>query len=221
MTTQDLCNLFRVSMDKVNITSYPDFTNSEICIFLNQALLSLINTKFTGNNTRKVAFEGDIKRIADLQRLVTTSNITITVSATNIQNAFYVQLPTNFMLFVTSIVDYNNTFYPTLLVTHEKAKAFECTPYNNPWIKQPISYIENGQLFVIYDNKVITNVSETSVYLTYVTNPNVISASSLTDTFQFNDSVAYELINMAVIIALENIESQRMQTKSQFINTQE
>lgn len=221
MTTQDLCSLFRVSMDKVNITSYPDFTNSEICIFLNQGLLSLINTKFTGDNTRKVAFEGDVKRIADLQKLITTSNVAVTVSASNIQNAFYIQLPNNFMLFVTGIVGYNNTFYPMLLVTHEKAKSFECTPYNKPWIKYPISYIENGQLFVIYDNNIITNIANTSIYLTYVTNPNTINASSLTDIFQFNDSVAYELINMAVLIALENIESQRMQTKSQFINTQE
>ena len=60
MTTQDLCDLFNVSLDKQNITSYPNFTNTEICIFLNQALLSLVNTKFTGDNNRKVAFEGDM-----------------------------------------------------------------------------------------------------------------------------------------------------------------
>lgn len=221
MTTQDLCNLFMVSLDKSNITSYPDFTNTEICIFLNQALLSLVNTKFTGNNDRKIAFEGDIKRIADLQKLVTTTNISSVNVVSHISNAFQLTLPTNFMLFVTGIVDYNSTFYPVVLTTHEKAKAFESTPYNNPWIKYPTCYIENGNFVVLYDTTIVKDKSKVSMYITYVANPNVLSASNLTDVFQFNDSVAYELINLATIIALENIESQRMQTKGQLLNTQE
>lgn len=221
MTTQDLCDLFNVSLDKQNVTSYPGFTNTEICIFLNQALLSLVNTKFTGDNSRKVAFEGDIKRIADLQKLVITTNVSSVSVVSYISNAFCLTLPTNFMLFITGIVNYNSVFYPIMLTTHEKAKAFEQTTYNNPWIKRPISYIENGQLFVLYDTNIIKNTNLLNLYLTYVTNPNVINASSLTDVFQFNDSVAYELINLAVVMALENIESQRMQTKGQLLNTQE
>jgi hypothetical protein len=48
----------------------------------------LVNTKFTGNNDRKIAFEGDIKRIADLQKLVTTTNISSVNVVSHISNAF-------------------------------------------------------------------------------------------------------------------------------------
>ena len=52
----------------------PAFLPEEIDYWLNQGLYQEINTKFTGNNGSKIAFEGSIKRTHDLENLIRTDN---------------------------------------------------------------------------------------------------------------------------------------------------
>lgn len=78
MTHKDIYEKFMIEYDKENVTtSYPSLTEYEIATLLDKAYLALIAQKFTGNNTRKVSFEGDEKAVEDLQPLIRTitSNI--------------------------------------------------------------------------------------------------------------------------------------------------
>lgn len=78
MTHKDIYEKFMIEYDKENVTtSYPSLTEYEIATLLDKAYLALIAQKFTGNNTRKVPFEGDEKAVEDLQPLIrtTTSNV--------------------------------------------------------------------------------------------------------------------------------------------------
>jgi len=67
MTYNEIITKFKIEYDKANVTSsYPSLTEYEIATVLDKAYLNLIAQKFTGNNTRRAAFETDYKIVADL-----------------------------------------------------------------------------------------------------------------------------------------------------------
>ena len=76
MTYADIKKKFLIEYDKANVTSsYPSLTDYEIATILDKAYLALIAEKVTGNNPRRQDFEGDVKAISDLQKLISTDEI--------------------------------------------------------------------------------------------------------------------------------------------------
>lgn len=76
MTYADIKKKFLIEYDKANVTSsYPSLTDYEIATILDKAYLALIAEKVTGNNPRRQVFEGDVKAISDLQKLIRTDEI--------------------------------------------------------------------------------------------------------------------------------------------------
>ena len=60
-----------IEYDKMTTTSsYPSLTDYEILTILDKAYLAVVSNKFTGNNARKVGFEGDNKAIEDIRALI-------------------------------------------------------------------------------------------------------------------------------------------------------
>ena len=77
MTHKDIYTKFMIEYDKANVTSsYPSLTEYEIATVLDKAYNALIAQKITGNNIRRVTFEGDLKAVTDLQPLVVNSTLT-------------------------------------------------------------------------------------------------------------------------------------------------
>jgi hypothetical protein len=60
-----------------------------------------------------------------------------------------------------------------------------------------------------------------TIDITYVKYPEKINNKSDNDITEVPDRVLYEVINRAVLIALENIESKRTETKINLNNLQE
>lgn len=80
MTYADIKTKFLIEYDKANVTSsYPSLTDYEIATILDKAYLALIAEKVTGNNPRRQVFEGDVKAISDLQKLIKTGKINANV----------------------------------------------------------------------------------------------------------------------------------------------
>lgn len=80
MTYADIKKKFLIEYDKANVTSsYPSLTDYEIATILDKAYLALIAEKVTGNNPRRQVFEGDVKAISDLQKLIRTAKINANV----------------------------------------------------------------------------------------------------------------------------------------------
>lgn len=80
MTYADIKKKFLIEYDKANVTSsYPSLTDYEIATILDKAYLALIAEKVTGNNPRRQVFEGDVKAISDLQKLIKTGKINANV----------------------------------------------------------------------------------------------------------------------------------------------
>lgn len=115
---------------------------------------------------------------------------------------------------------------PTKLVTHQIAQKFFTSSFNIPWIKVPVSYIEDGVLYVVYD--LLNTPQMDDATIVYIKKPNTFvkdlsipqegyvtyfEGDGPAYEFECNSTVAEELISLAVTFALENVESQRLNSK--------
>ena len=215
MTYENIYQKFMIEYDKAGITSsYPSLTEYEAATILDKAYLALIAQKVTGNNPRRSIVESDTKAVSDLKGLIATGGCTnVANSDSVVENRRKWSLPTGFLYFIGGTI--RNT--PMKLIPHESAEKFFYTPYNNPWIKIPVCYIEGDCLFTLEEyNQSYTDTDIVNV--TYIKEPskfanmqsNNINTST---TFECNDSMVEELISLAVTFALENVESSRLNTK--------
>ena len=126
---------------------------------------------------------------------------------------------------------------PVRLVPHYVAEKFFTSAFNMPWVKIPVCYIEQNTAYVVYDllNPPVVQDGST-VHLTYIKKPNTFvkdlslyngtdgasffdcpddATDSIKSQYEFecNGTVAEELISLAVTFALENVESQRLNSK--------
>lgn len=229
MAHNEIYTKFLIEYDKANVTSsYPSLTKYEIATILNKAYLALIAQKFTGNNVRQAPFEIDSKAISDLQPLITTTLLTkISRDTKYPTNCVVFNIPTDpkFLYYVSSRIQINEDQNTVTLVNHNDAQRFVETANNKPWIKNPVGYIEDGKFIVLYDNVKYQDDAQLQVTVgqssfTYIKEPQKFTDTSVVNSttpipFELNDTMAEELISLAVLMALENVESSRTQIKSQ------
>lgn len=243
MTHKDIYTKFMIEYDKANVaSSYPSLTEYEIATILDKAYNALIAQKFTGNNPRRSSFESDNKSISDLQPLIKTDMCTGSLDSTNSFSAnlpdeflYYISSCIEYTISEKSepMDKLAKRNINVKLVDHNTANKFLISPTNLPWVKTPVCYIECNKITVIYDS-MMQDVGP-DVYVTFIKKPNTFVKENLTEgtcftfvekkdkdgkvivpdeyKFECNDTVAEELISLAVTFALENVESQRLNTK--------
>lgn len=219
MTRDQLHIAFKIAMDKnsksIAFGGCPAFLPEEIDYWLNQGLYQEINTKFTGNNANKVAFEGSIKRTHDLENLIRTDRAISATKEANINRCYIANLFNgNRMFFVDAVLNFGNDKANVVLVSHEVSKNFRKTHNNNPWIEQPVGVIEDNTLYVYYDD-VSMNSSNYTIDVTYVKYPTKVEDLPTAGMDEIPEYMQFEVVNRAVELALEDIESRRVQTKTQ------
>ena len=219
MTRDQLHIAFKIAMDKnsqsISFGGCPAFLPEEIDYWLNQGLYQEINTKFTGNNTSKISFEGSVKRTHDLENLIKTdTNVVATNDVTS--NVCYIE---NFfsgkrMFFVDASLNFGNKKANVRLINHSDAQRFKKTHSNNPWIDIPVGTIHDNTLFVYYDSELM-KADQYTIDLTYVKYPTKVEDLPASGLDEIPEYMWYEIVNRAVELALEDIESKRVQTKTQ------
>ena len=226
MIVSEIHKAFKVMMDKnaeaVAFGGCPAFLPEEIDLFLNQAFIEIISNKFTGQNVLQTPFEGSVKRVADLESLVKTDKgISLALdSSTNVLTLENFSNTGKRMFYVTSVLHFNNTSSTCILVSHDDARKFLKTYNNDPWVDTPVATLEDNKLKVMIDTHSMN--SPYTIDITYVSFPPIIdSANANTDINVVPDRVLYEVINRATVIALENIESKRTESKVQINNLSE
>lgn len=105
MTHKDIYTKFMIEYDKANVTSsYPSLTEYEVATVLDKAYNALIAQKVTGNNVRRVGFEGDLKSVTDLQPLIVKDEFDSVergvIGLTDVDNTISVKLPDEFLYLV-------------------------------------------------------------------------------------------------------------------------
>jgi len=250
MTHKDIYTKFMIEYDKANVTSsYPSLTEYEVATVLDKAYNALIAQKITGNNLRRATFEADTKAIADLEPLVRRESKSLVHDEANVCKC---DVPEEMLYYITSYLKqtgspaghkdkednkfnpYDNVrerIIPVRLVDHNTATKFFSTSYNMPWIKTPVCYIENQNIYFVYDPLNPPTIENGSSDVVYIKKPNTFVKDLSVPTtgwvsyfdpgvgdnskyqFECNDTVAEELISLAVAFALENVESQRLNSK--------
>ena len=230
MTHGDIYTKFMIEYDKAGeATSYPSLTKYEIATLLDKAYLAIIAQKLVGNNVRKSGFESDVKAIEDIRPLVTTKRITDIVTAEDdaIKNAVQFKISSNLLYYITSKVRYKiiqsdqSIIYPidiVKLINHDQAQNFVSTSTNIPWIKNPVGYLENTIFTILFDNYLNSNQTFKTIdklILTYIQTPIKFVNDTDDKVFELSDSMAEELINLAISFALETVEAPRLSSKLQ------
>lgn len=229
MTTKEIHQLFDVNYDKANvITAYPSFLPEEKDVWLNAAYSMWINQKYTGTNSRGVPFEGDSKRVADLEGLIRTAQLdTYTVNGftpNELVFNLYSNKITDRYLNVAMSIKFNNDgkVREVIAVDHVNVGSFKVTSINMPWVPKPVSVEENGNILIYYDKIEIPTVTTANLQIKYIKQPAVFDYNNSPDSvFELNDNAAKEIITIAVLLALENIESQRQQSTGNIMTIKE
>lgn len=235
MTHSDIYTKFMIEYDKANITSsYPSLTKYEVATILDKAYLALIAQKYTGNNPRKSAFESDMKATEDLQPLINKFTAIGALSGDN-SYTFNTHTETNLILYIIdgqieikesiSSHDKKNHQYENIIfVSHDVARKFRVTKTNLPWVEYPVGCIENNNVVVYVDPMDVQyNGAQSNAEFTYIKRPAKFAVGqglSVNDydfgntKFELSDSMAEELINLAIIMSTEIVESSRLTTKA-------
>ena len=217
---------FKVILDKnaqgVAFGGAPAFLPQETDLFLNQAQIEILSNKISGNNILKIGFEGSQQRISELDALVRTDK---NISATNTEyNEFLLEnVHNNGERFTIWGIQLKYGNYPTncLLVDHNTAGLFKQTYNNIPWVEFPVAVLEDNDLLIYVDpimmqeNQYKPTDGKYAVDITYIKKPTPFDYTKPDSELDLPDDVMNEIINRAVVLALENIESQRTAGKLQ------
>lgn len=233
MTHSNIYTKFMIEYDKANITSsYPSLTRYEVATILDKAYLALIAQKLTGNNPRKTGFEGDVKALEDLRPLITTSTLN---SSSNpiISNGYDYATPDDFLYYVIAMLESNkdnaaidnqsHIKQNVHLISHDKAQSYIATSNNLPWLEDAVCYMQGNTITVLVDAYDIKkNPGTLSLNLTYIKNPSKFATGPGTSAkdydfgsteFELSDTMAEEMINLAVIMSTRIVESSRLQSE--------
>lgn len=206
-------------MDKNAVSTafggYPAFLPEEIDYWLEQALLTVMSQKFTGNNSLSTPFEKSVKRIADLEKLIKTDKeLTVVNGDANdviLPNVLNTTGNNKRMFFVEAFLHFGNQLAPITIISHDAADSFKSAYNNKPWLDNPVAVFEDNSMIIYYDEE--SMVGEKTVDLTYVKVPTKVKDMT-SESYEIPEHVWVEVINKAVLLALNNIESQRTQSKT-------
>ena len=140
MTHKDIYTKFMIEYDKANVTSsYPSLTEYEVATVLDKAYNALIAQKITGNNTRRIGFEMDLKSIEDLSPLIRQKQEVISYNTNIAPNVVVSKLPEDCLYFLDAYLRFNLNVnkYETNVELVQKANCdFEIVaPLAGAWIE--------------------------------------------------------------------------------------
>lgn len=238
MTHSDIYTKFMIEYDKAQITSsYPALTKYEIATLLDKGYLALIAQKLTGNNQRRVPFEADVKAIEDLRSLIVTKKFEDN-GLGNASNEYIYIVPEDFLYYVGALLEVNkgnsaiddrrHDVQNVTIISHEDSTNFRATATNLPWMSNPVVVFEQDGAHVFVDTYYgKLQKGNLDFVVTYLKKPAKFAfpysgRSSLDENtpydfgdtkFELSDTMAEELINLTISMALEIVESTRLNTK--------
>ena len=217
---------FKVILDKnaqgVAFGGAPAFLPQEIDLFLNQAQDDIISNKISGNNILKLGFEGSLQRISELDKLIRTDeNLIMQKNAYNEFVLDNVHDDGNRVTIWAVTLKYGNNFANCMIVDHNTAMLFKQTYNNIPWVEVPVVVLEDNKMLLYVDPILMQQTeyapsnNKYTINITYIKKPTQFDYTNLDGELDLPDDVMSEVINRAVVLALENIESQRTSSKLQ------
>lgn len=225
MISLQMVREFKIFIDKVDSQALPDFTPGEIYLMLNEAQARIVKNRYGFNNIYKAGFEVIQKRTDDLSNLVVTKFANVTPVTTedatykvDVDSLFEDEAQTTpstalYMFYLRGRARHNHPtcgsqYIYTNIFQQDDLEMARHDPFNKPCLTQAMTYFEAGGLFIITDGTYIIDKYK----LTFLRKPADISA---TQNCELKEHMHKEVVQLAVEIALENIESQRLGSQDQ------
>jgi len=238
-TVQQLILSYKLKLDKTDSSAYPDMLEPEIKYWLDEAANRFVKQRYERTNTKRKGFEESQKRIDDLRLAVKTENVIAALSNPNPNNIFSLSLPEDYryLVKIKLNVTYNDCNLEEITDIITKLKQVEQDdihvlledPFNRPDLSRPLFIMEGNEIIVYTDGTFTVNSADiTYINLFYRLQPGAVNFDGTTDHYSngdvydaLADDTHDEIVDIAVKLTLENIESQRYQTNAVEIREQE
>lgn len=227
MTISDMHLAFKLEFDKLDSENYPDILPEEIDFLLNKAQDRFVKQRYGTTNAKRQSFEQSQKRIDDLKALVRTAVITpLPNDPNNIDpNAQFVQLPADYWFTVQeraliSYVSCHNQSIQSLVeiraIDHDNFNIIISNPFEKPNTTKVLRLMSYNQTELIHSSDSTIN----EYRLRYIKEPIRVSIVTSTDC-ELSDHTHEEIVNEAVSIAIETLETLRVKIFDQVIKNQQ
>tara|TARA_R100001129_G_scaffold181007_1_gene159742 strand:+ start:867 stop:1550 length:684 start_codon:yes stop_codon:yes gene_type:complete len=224
MTRAQMHAEFKLLVDKGDSFDAPSFLIEEIDHFLNISQEKFVSKRAFGNNVRRTGFEEDQKRRDDLRSLIVGVQMSSSSSvATNKPNGRFVTLPDDYRHSIqeeayirTSNVEGSGRRVSVKPITHDRYNKIMDDPFNKPG-KDTVYRLDYGGSNYSNIVELITGEDQyaTDYYIRYIRHPLPIGPEQ--DCILPNHT-HNEIVKMAVVEALENVEQPRYQTSKIELN---
>jgi len=210
---------FSVFLDKRSTSQVPELPPESIDLYLNEAQERFVKTRYGGNNIYRTTAEETQKRTDDLKAILKT--VELNLSLDSLQEAYYLIFPEDYMFLARTRVHSTSPCSmwskKVKLVQHDDLEILKNDPFNKPIPEEALAYLEGDKLMfsspsLVYDKAQIT----------YYKRPRLMNLGTYGEDLsecELSEHTHKEIIQIAVDIALENIESQRGQTIKQQLNS--
>lgn len=237
MTIAEMHMEFKYTADKVDSEAYPEFEPWEIDFFLKESEARIIKQRYGGNNIYKTGFEESQKRIDDLKEIVISkfcetmvspiySAMDMNVYVANLQSLYddearLVPSDVEYMFYLKSnaqisLLNCDSKWFQVALTQHDRITAIQSDPFNKPKPNKPVIFFENGDVYVWTANE----SDVTNFMITFIRKPLEMSLGTYdinkpVQDCELSEHLHKEIVQMAVKIALENIEAPRQNTQEE------
>lgn len=215
MTPLEIHIAIRNELDKTQDFQYPDFQPEEIDYWANKALELWVDETAYPMTEGILPFEYNQKRIDELRELVTPYEANSTSNLTE----FVIELPNDYRHLVRheciTTKGQTSKLVSGIITKQDYINLQKKDPFWKPISDEPLYYIRGNNIIYETDG----NFEVDSAKLTYIknpihmqlgseyTNPTIDISWEITSPY-----VLHQLINKAVVMILENIESPRYQS---------
>jgi hypothetical protein len=226
---------FKITLDKLDSSAYSEILEEEIDYYLNEAQERFVKQRYYKNNNYRKGFEEIQKRTDDLKNLVISRYCDIT-PVTSYDNDVHradidllfddeeLTIPSsdNYMFYVKAIIGVNKNgcskFRRPKLIQQDDLATLLDDPFNKPSAFKPVIFFEDGDIFVCVNEEADVE----SVFLTFIKRPIQMNLGTYGEPkaeCELSEHTHKEIVQIAAQIAIENIESPRIQTQT--INVQQ
>jgi len=234
MTVANMHTAVKLGLDKTSGLDIPAYESEELDLWLNIAQDRFVKQRLFGNNYKQEGFEGSVKRVTDLHELVITEILTdkwdvgIAGYPTAKRIDLTVDLTATFMYYINSRSEVTRTlptitegYVDNLMIQHNEIPNFVTTGFNSPYFKNPVCWIEDDDLYVMYDS-LTTGYGDADhdIQITFIKEPVTMNTVGPV-ACELADSTHQEIVDITVDLMIENIESARTQTHTEKLKTQE
>ena len=219
MTIDEAHIEFEVTLDKRSTSQAPEMSAEVIDYFLNEGIARFVKTRYSKNNIYQAGFEEIQKRTEDLRTLVVTEERPVVPVPYEDANYVQVELPdtaNQYWFYLRGRAEVTKgtcdpVYNGVKLVRQDKLERVKIDPFNKTTASRPVVYFENGNIIIITDSTFTVD----NFKITYLKEPAKVNDGTYGQpVVQFNmpEHTHKEIVQLAADIALENIESQRVQT---------